>query len=419
MEPKRTRKLSRSRPRAHHSDAIMLSRLAIRGSRQSLARSATSHHHTSHLASFSRPKSGLVIKAAARRCSTSASASAASSEEVLWPIAAGATLIGSLCLFGFWLRNDKPILRMLGWVQRVQKSGVTSGDVTLGWLLRVGIAFGVTNLPVESLKVRQLKHGALKVWGAMLSTYDHEQQQIALGALCALLEGDAAREAFHQEATWFDALVQALPPLVHESSAALEQPEILYDALDLSTAVVSHPMFLHAHSSGDAWLWERLLEHSSGGVEYHPEAYLMWACLAAHAAEKHDVALAMLTNPEIKRALVYLTDDEKTFGDAADASSSGESGAAAAEAIKALAAVPPPGGSSSSSSDASWWRTASADDLEIAYARLALHRLAQTSEGCDESELSSEELQERQEPFTRVTYITYRMSCRVGRLHTR
>ena len=105
------------------------------------------------------------------------------------------------------------------------------------------------------------------------------------------------------------------PPLVHESSAALEQPEILYDALDLSTAVVSHPMFLHAHSSGDAWLWERLLEHSSGGVEYHPEAY----CRARRRTRPRSMMSrsAMLTNPEIKRALVYLTDDEKTFGDAA------------------------------------------------------------------------------------------------------
>lgn len=130
---------------------------------------------------------------------------------------------------------------MHGWVQKVQHAGITSENVTLAWLARVGLAFGVANVPVASLKVRQLKQGGLSTWGELLASYDYEQQQIALGALCALLEGEAALEAFHDEAGWFDALVGALPPLVHESSSSLAEPGILYDTLDLGNVVVSHP----------------------------------------------------------------------------------------------------------------------------------------------------------------------------------
>ena len=56
---------------------------------------------------------------------------------------------------------------------------------------------------------------------------------------------------------------------------------------DMMTWQVSHPFFLHSH--GDVWLWERLLEQTSISVPFHPEASLLWVCLAASAAEKHDV----------------------------------------------------------------------------------------------------------------------------------
>lgn len=176
-----------------------------------------------------------------RACSSRASSSTAAEQEVLWPIGAGAALICGAVVGAFALRNDRAIQRMHGWVQRIQRSGITSDSVTLPWLARLGLAFGLTSLPAESLKLRQLRQGALPTWGAMLAAHDTEQQQIALGALCALLESDAALIEFWKEAGWFDALVQALPRLVHEASDALQQSEILYDALDLSNAIVSHP----------------------------------------------------------------------------------------------------------------------------------------------------------------------------------
>ena len=44
---------------------------------------------------------------------------------------------------------------------------------------------------------------------------------------------------------------------------------------------------------------ERLnMRRGAESVAYEPDAGLLWACLAASVAEKHEVALAMLTNAE-------------------------------------------------------------------------------------------------------------------------
>lgn len=182
-----------------------------------------------------------TLPLARRAYSSSAGAGAAAESEVLWPIGVGATLFSGVLLGAFWLRNDNSIQRMHGWVQRLQRSGMTSDNVTVGWLARLGLAFAVTAIPAESLKVRQLRQGGLSTWGAMLEAYDHEQQQIALGALCALLDGDAALAAFWEQSEWFDDLVHSLVPLVNDQSDALTIPEILFDALDVGNAIVSHP----------------------------------------------------------------------------------------------------------------------------------------------------------------------------------
>lgn len=67
-----------------------------------------------------------------------------------------------------------------------------------------------TSVPIPALAVEQ-------AFGA-----DFEQQQIALSALTALLGSERALEVFREQTSHYEALVQALPPLVHESSNALE-----------------------------------------------------------------------------------------------------------------------------------------------------------------------------------------------------
>ena len=212
--------------------------------------------------------------------------------EVIWPIAGGAVLITSVLLGALALRSDSSLRRMNSWVEHVHKAGMKSDTVTLSWLLRVAIAFGTTQLPVQSLRQRGLRLGGLSAWSGMLGSFDldYEQQQIALGALCALLESDEAIEMFTQETSWYDMLVRALPALVHESSESLSVPDILFDTLHLSCVIVYHPMFSHAPNDG--WLWERVLEQSARVVQYEPGAALHWACLAAALADKHEVTVA-------------------------------------------------------------------------------------------------------------------------------
>ena len=44
---------------------------------------------------------------------------------------------------------------------------------------------------MEETKLKLLAAGGLQGWGALLGCFELDQQQIALGALTALLDGDA------------------------------------------------------------------------------------------------------------------------------------------------------------------------------------------------------------------------------------
>lgn len=182
---------------------------------------------------------------------------------MLWPIYAGAGLVTAILVGGAALKSDRPIRRLHAWIEHIRRAGMTSEHVTLPWLVRVALAFGLTQLPADSLRHRQLSLGALHAWGGLLGSFDadYEQQAIALGALCALLEAEASADAFRQQTGWYDSLVGALPSLVHESSTSLSVPEILCDTLSLCCTVASHPMY--PHTPNDSWLWERLLELSA------------------------------------------------------------------------------------------------------------------------------------------------------------
>jgi hypothetical protein len=381
-----------------------------------------------------RVRSGLLARSrrGVRLChgGSSFASGPPAEQEVLWPIAGGATLISGILLGSLWLRNDGAVARTHGWLQRVTKSGTTAENVTVPWLLRVALAFGVSQLPVDSLRLRQLQLGALSTWGAMLGSYDYEQQQLALAALCALLESDAALRAFRQESGWYDAVAQALPPLVHESSIALSAPDLLVDALSLSCACVSHPMFLHTPT--DAWLWERILETSVPGATLSADAAIQWACLAAHACEKHEVAQLLLANPNVKLALVHLAEPdapqmrdmwplarlaEQPSGSGSGSGSGSDSGRGGDEDERAGLGGRFPSSSSRGSEAggagassglpraADWWRSASAEELEVEYARLALHRLAVAAEGIAKAPantLSDDDKEAANEPFTRA-----------------
>jgi hypothetical protein len=358
-----------------------------------------------------------VLRPARRRlCSSVGSTpppSSVETAEVLWPIGAGAVLVTGVLLGGIALRSDRPIRRLHSWVDAAGRHA-SADQLTFSWILRVAIAFGLTQLPADSLRQRQVSLGALTAWGGLLGSFenDYEQQAIALAALCALLDSEASVDAFRRETSWYDALVGALPALVHESSQALEMPEILVDTLSLCCTAASHPMF--THTPNDAWLWERLLEQSAASVPYEPDAALFFACLAATLAEKHDVALAMLRNAEVKRALVHLAESDADDGVSSERDGASLKGGGRGSSLLRMGSRASSGAGSVSPST-SWDASGAALDgaaaaeptspaeLELAYARLALHKLALTAEGLAAStELSTEERLEIDEPFVRT-----------------
>ena len=227
----------------------------------------------------------------------------AAPEPVLWPFAAGVAGVGGILLGSLWCSRDSTVESAVSWISTLSGAyakGQTSEEMAPGDLLRVGVAFVVSSLPAESLAARVVEAGGLRAWGELLNTYDVEQQSLAIGAACTLLQSESALEAFQRDANLFDALLQVLPPLLHEGSgprARLETGEVLLDALTLGCAMSTHPMFEHA--GNDGWLWERLLESTAPAVQLDGSAALHWACLAAAAAGKHDSGLALLENDAV------------------------------------------------------------------------------------------------------------------------
>ena len=163
------------------------------------------------------------------RGSRASSFSASTAEETVdWPIIAGGALGVGLLLSGLALKRQ-------AWLQKVQSrvdivpSGGTIADVSVRQLIGLTMAFALTQLPVEETKLKLLAAGGLQGWAALLGCFELDQQQIALGALTALLDGDAPLRAFHEQPGWYTQLTEALPPLLHPSAGSLGEPEILID----------------------------------------------------------------------------------------------------------------------------------------------------------------------------------------------
>eukprot|EP00967_Tisochrysis_lutea_P105544 scaffold161008_cov37-Tisochrysis_lutea.AAC.3 len=113
-------------------------------------------------------------------------------------------------------------------------------------------------------------------------------------------------QAFHGSDEYYHAYLDALPPVLHASPTAtpLNDSEVLLDALRLTAALSNHPAFEHAE--GDGWFYERMLEQAAPATDFDHLAALYWACTAAAASRRRDVAQAMLASPIIKRYLVQL-----------------------------------------------------------------------------------------------------------------
>jgi len=199
---------------------------------------------------------------------------------------------------GFAAQSERLLKRMQSCVDAPIDGGNGTSILQIGGLM---VAFTIAQLPVDELKLRLLSAGAVGSWGRLVASFEADVQQVALGALTAMLEGSKPMEAFFATAEHYYSYLDALPPVLHVSRTAtpLNDSEVLLDALRLTAALANHPAFEHA--VGDGWFYERMLEQSAPATEVDSLAALYWCCAAAAAARRSDVAHAMLASGAVTR----------------------------------------------------------------------------------------------------------------------
>jgi len=276
-------------------------------------------------ASSSSRQSGFLRLVGRRRQSSAGPAEPApEAESSAWPLAAGGALAASILLAGVAAKRERLVARVQACVEESGPQGLASDGASLLQIGGLMLAFSLAQLPVDELKLRLLASGAVQQWGQLVASFEADVQQVALGALTALLEGAEPMAAFNADAGLYSAYRDALPPVLHASPTAtpLNDSEVLLDALRLAAALANHPQFEHA--STDGWFFERLLEQAAPATEMDSLAALYWSCAAAAASRRSDVAMELLTSPTVKRYLVLLAPPPDTLLGAASQQASDE-----------------------------------------------------------------------------------------------
>lgn len=327
----------------------------------------------------------------------------AASEETSWPLYAGGALAVGVLGAGLLFQRESVLRRVHGCIEPVNMlSPVDADGMSTRSLFGLVLAFSLTQLPVDELKLKLLAVGALQRWGELAASYDIEVQQIALGALTALLDGEVSATAFRENPLHYRQLVAMLPPLLHSSSPLLFNADVHRDVLRLGSMLTAHPSCALSHD--DVWLWERLLEFAIPGLELDAAGEVDWAGIAAAASEKGGAAELLLLNPLIQRWLVHLAEEPPREGalGAEWLTSQGDA------TLDGVGLELPRGGSWPAEGVASEHRgdaqtgggrqlAMSRDELDEAredaarlLSRLALHRLAEVAGAQEDSEASEE-----------------------------
>ena len=113
----------------------------------------------------------------------------------MWPAYAGGAIVFGALAGGMLLRRESVLSRIQSNVEPANAFGVAGQGSSTGQFVGLMAAFLLTQVPVEEVKLRLLKEDALKRWGAIVGCFDLDLQQVALGALRSLLDGDAAVRA--------------------------------------------------------------------------------------------------------------------------------------------------------------------------------------------------------------------------------
>ena len=181
-------------------------------------------HRVAHrcCASSSSRQSGFLRLVGRRRQSSAGPAEPApEAESSAWPLAAGGALAASILLAGVAAKRERLVARVQACVEESGPQGLASDGASLLQIGGLMLAFSLAQLPVDELKLRLLASGAVQQWGQLVASFEADVQQVALGALTALLEGAEPMAAFNADAGLYSAYRHALPPVRRSASPSL------------------------------------------------------------------------------------------------------------------------------------------------------------------------------------------------------
>eukprot|EP00929_Paragymnodinium_shiwhaense_P040159 TRINITY_DN20988_c0_g1_i1.p1 TRINITY_DN20988_c0_g1~~TRINITY_DN20988_c0_g1_i1.p1 ORF type:complete len:310 (-),score=39.38 TRINITY_DN20988_c0_g1_i1:68-997(-) len=228
---------------------------------------------------------------------TSESAAASGEAGVKWPLAVGGGLSLAVLGGGLALKSDD-VLRFL-------HSGLGAAETGRYDLMSTCFASTLAQLPIDELKVSLLRLGALDYWTRVIDTSgsDRASDATALTSIIALLSGDEALIAFYAQPDLYACSMHALAALPAE---ALDRDVL--QIFDVAATVASHPRFLSSES--DHLFWEALLEGGVDSMQSVPAAGPAWGCVAARAAQRKELACAMIDSNQVKQKLMELAEGE-------------------------------------------------------------------------------------------------------------
>lgn len=241
-------------------------------------------------------------------------------EAVRWPLLAGGIAVTGMLGTGVLLQFDATLQILQPTAEGLRQDEDSEGEVELGVgnLATMCIGYVVAALPVDDLKMRLLRGGALTYWSIVTGLGERGHELISLNSMNDLLSGDSGLRLFHTDPEAYALLVDSLlstlkPQDVLGSRVSLDEkgrgrdhvPEILA----LGSTLASHPSFRGAR--GDERFWVALLEGGEASLDEKPELAPAWASIAFACAERPRLARRILFDVNVKRRLLQLTEESE------------------------------------------------------------------------------------------------------------
>lgn len=188
-------------------------------------------------------------------------------------------------------------------------------ELSVGNLASMCVGYCIAALPVDDLKLRLLRRGALTYWSVVTSLGEQGHELISLNAMNDLLSGDSGLRLFHADAEAYALLVDSLlstlrPQDVLASRVSIEEKgrtrNHVPEMMTLGSTLATHPSFRGAR--GDERFWLALIEGGEARMDDRPELAQAWAAIILACADRPRLARRILFDVNVKRRLLLLAE---------------------------------------------------------------------------------------------------------------